>query len=62
MYAIRSYYDTSDQGREATVAKIPLGREGTPQDVADTALYLASSLSDYLTGETIEVNGGLFMR
>lgn len=53
---------TSDQGREATVAKIPLGREGTPQDVADAALYLASSLSDYLTGETIEVNGGLFMR
>ncbi|MEC0242121.1 glucose 1-dehydrogenase [Paenibacillus dokdonensis] len=53
---------TSDEGRKATIAKIPLGREGTPQDVADTALFLASSLSDYLTGETIEINGGLFMR
>jgi 3-oxoacyl-[acyl-carrier protein] reductase len=53
---------TSNEGRTATVARIPLGREGTPQDVADTALYLASSLSDYVTGETIEVNGGLFMR
>ncbi|BFH59689.1 SDR family NAD(P)-dependent oxidoreductase [Paenibacillus azoreducens] len=53
---------TSNEGRQATVAKIPLGREGTPQDVADAALYLASSLSDFLTGETIEVNGGLFMR
>jgi len=53
---------TSGEGRAATVAKIPLGREGTPQDVANTVLYLASPLSDYLTGETIEVNGGLFMR
>lgn len=53
---------TSDAGRAATVAKIPLGREGTPQDVADTVLYLSSHLSDYVTGETIEVNGGLFMR
>ncbi|MWV46448.1 glucose 1-dehydrogenase [Paenibacillus sp. HJL G12] len=53
---------TSDDGRKATVAKIPLGREGTPQDVADTALFLSSSLSDYLTGETIEINGGMFMR
>ena len=41
---------------------IPLGRLGTPHDVADTALYLASSLSDYVTGMTIDVNGGMFMR
>ncbi|MEK4359810.1 3-oxoacyl-ACP reductase family protein [Paenibacillus sp. FSL M7-1455] len=53
---------TSDEGRAATVAKIPLGREGTPQDVANAVLFLASPLSGYLTGETIEVNGGLFMR
>ena len=31
-------------------------------DVANTALYLASSLSDYVTGMTVDVNGGLFMR
>ncbi|UQZ82634.1 3-oxoacyl-[acyl-carrier-protein] reductase FabG [Paenibacillus konkukensis] len=53
---------TSDQARKATVAGIPLGREGTPEDVANCALFLASPLSDYLTGETIEINGGMFMR
>jgi len=53
---------TSDAGRQATIARIPLGREGVPQDVANVTLFLASELSDYLTGETIEINGGLFMR
>ncbi len=41
---------------------IPLQRFGTPMDVAATALYLASSLSDYVTGMTVDVNGGMFMR
>jgi 3-oxoacyl-[acyl-carrier protein] reductase len=41
---------------------IPLQRFGTPLDVANTVLYLASSLSDYVTGLTVDVNGGLFMR
>ncbi|MDF2671364.1 MAG: short-chain dehydrogenase/reductase [Paenibacillus sp.] len=53
---------TSEEGRKASVASVPLGREGTPQDVANAVLFLASNLSDYLTGETIEVNGGMFMR
>ncbi len=53
---------TSDEGRKASVASVPLGREGTPQDVAGAVLFLASTMSDYLTGETIEVNGGMFMR
>lgn len=53
---------TSDAGRSATVSKIPLGREGAPSDVGNVTLFLASELSDYLTGETIEINGGLFMR
>jgi len=53
---------TSDEARKATVAGIPLGREGAPEDVANCALFLASPLSDYLTGETIEINGGMFMR
>jgi len=38
---------------------IPLGRAGTPSDVAGVALFLASSLSDYVTGERIIVGGGL---
>lgn len=41
---------------------IPLQRLGQPGDVADAALFLASSLSDYISGMTIDVNGGMFMR
>ena len=39
--------------------KIPLKRGGTPEDVAKTALYLASDLSSYVTGQTIHVCGGM---
>jgi 3-oxoacyl-[acyl-carrier protein] reductase len=39
--------------------KIPLRRGGTPEDVANTALYLASDLSSYVSGQTIHVCGGL---
>ncbi len=53
---------TADAARQATIAKIPLGREGAPQDVGRVTLFLASELADYLTGETVEINGGLFMR
>ncbi|MEC0212370.1 SDR family NAD(P)-dependent oxidoreductase [Paenibacillus ehimensis] len=53
---------TTDEARKATVAGIPLQREGTPEDVAGAVLYLASDLASYLTGETIEINGGMMMR
>ena len=43
---------------ETRVAEIPLGRIGEPRDVANTAVFLASDLSSYLTGITIEVSGG----
>lgn len=38
---------------------IPLGRGGTPEEVADTAIFLASDLSSYVTGQTISVCGGM---
>ncbi|CAN5837826.1 3-oxoacyl-[acyl-carrier-protein] reductase [soil metagenome] len=41
------------------LARIPLGRLGTPADVANLALFLASSMSDYITGQVICVDGGL---
>ncbi len=41
------------------VNKIPLKRGGTPEDVANTALFLASDLSSYVTGQTIHVCGGM---
>lgn len=40
---------------------IPLGRVGTPEDVAGTVLFLCSPLSDYITGVTLDINGGMYM-
>ena len=42
-------------------AKIPFGSMGTPEDVAHVILFLAKDESRYITGETISVNGGLYM-
>jgi 3-oxoacyl-[acyl-carrier protein] reductase len=46
------------EGRLATVGRTPIGREGTPDDVASAVLFLASARASFLTGEIIEVNGG----
>lgn len=43
------------------ISRIPLGRLGVPQDVANVCLFLASPWADYITGETINVNGGLYI-
>jgi len=40
---------------------IPLGRMGTPDDIAAGALYLASDAAAYVTGQTLHINGGMFM-
>ena len=45
--------------KEAYLSQIPAGRWGTPQDVADAVLYLASPGADFVTGQTISVNGGV---
>jgi 3-oxoacyl-[acyl-carrier protein] reductase len=49
------------QQREALIAQIPLGRIGSPADVAEAVLFLASPAAVYITGETINVNGGIYM-
>ena len=41
--------------------KIPLNRIGQPKDVANCVKFLASDMSEYITGQTIHVNGGLAM-
>lgn len=53
-------YSTSEL-REKMASQVPLGREGTPDEIAGAALYLASGYASYITGEIIEVNGGLLM-
>ena len=47
--------------REGMTAAIPIGREGTPEEVAGAVVFLASPAADYLVGEIIEVNGGQLM-
>ncbi|MEN3015022.1 MAG: 3-oxoacyl-[acyl-carrier-protein] reductase [bacterium] len=47
--------------REAIINNIPVGRPGQPEDVANLVLFLASDLSSYITGEVINISGGLYM-
>jgi 3-oxoacyl-[acyl-carrier protein] reductase len=51
----------SDEQRKALLASIPLGRLGTPQDVAAAVAYLASPGGGYVTGAVLHVNGGMYM-
>ena len=50
-----------DSVREEWKKKIPLRRGGTPDDVADVAVFLASHLSSYVSGQVIQVDGGMNM-
>jgi 3-oxoacyl-[acyl-carrier protein] reductase len=51
----------SEEVRNEWKKKIPLRRAGHTEDVANTALYLASDLSNYVTGQVIQVDGGMNM-
>jgi 3-oxoacyl-[acyl-carrier protein] reductase len=46
---------------ENILKQIPKNKMGNPQDIANLALFLASSSADYITGQTISVDGGLYM-
>jgi 3-oxoacyl-[acyl-carrier protein] reductase len=50
-----------DKDREAMIAQIPARRLGLPEDVAHSVCFLASGLADYITGQVIHINGGLYM-
>ena len=47
--------------KEMIISKIPSGRLGEPEDVANAVFFLASDLSNYINGETLHVNGGMYM-
>ena len=49
-----------DEVRAEYIKQIPLRRGGTPEDIANAALFLASDLSSYVSGQVIAVNGALY--
>jgi 3-oxoacyl-[acyl-carrier protein] reductase len=51
----------SPASRERISKLAPLGRVGTPEDIADVAVFLASDDSRYMTGQTLSVDGGIIM-
>jgi|TARA_B100001142_G_scaffold66890_1_gene66622 3-oxoacyl-[acyl-carrier protein] reductase len=50
-----------DKFKESIIAKIPSNRLGKPEDIANAVIFLSSNQSDYINGETIHVNGGMYL-
>jgi 3-oxoacyl-[acyl-carrier protein] reductase len=51
----------NEEFKKMLISKIPCGELGKGEDIAQCAVFLASEMSDYITGETIHVNGGMYM-
>jgi 3-oxoacyl-[acyl-carrier protein] reductase len=51
----------TDAQKESILAGVPMGRLGLPEEIANAALFLASPLSDYVTGQVLTVDGGMVM-
>lgn len=51
----------TDEFRQAALKMVPLGRTGTPQDVANAVAFLCSEEASYITGHVLNVNGGMLM-
>jgi 3-oxoacyl-[acyl-carrier protein] reductase len=54
-----THYLQDEENAKSFLAKIPLGRFGSAEEIADTALFLASDMSSYITGQVISICGGL---
>ena len=53
--------EIDDKFKETIMSKIPSARLGEAEDIANAVLFLASNQSDYINGETLHVNGGMYM-
>ncbi len=53
--------ELGDEQRDALIAQIPLNKLGNPADIANAVAFLASPEAGYITGETLHVNGGMYM-
>ncbi len=51
----------SKEWNQAMLARTPMGRFGTPEEIANLVVFLASNAASYITGETVNINGGWFM-
>lgn len=51
----------TDSQKDEILSKIPLGRFGSPDDIAEAALFLASSMGNYITGQVLTIDGGMFI-
>jgi 3-oxoacyl-[acyl-carrier protein] reductase len=51
----------NDKARDAMIGQIPMGRIGTPGDIGGVVAFLVSPAADYITGQVIHVNGGMYM-
>jgi 3-oxoacyl-[acyl-carrier protein] reductase len=51
----------SDEIKKTIQAQIPLGKTGTPENVADAVMFLASAEASYITGQVVCVDGGMVM-
>jgi len=52
----------SEKVKKELITQIPLGRLGSPEDIANTAAFLVSDAASYITGQTIAVDGGMVMQ
>jgi NAD(P)-dependent dehydrogenase (short-subunit alcohol dehydrogenase family) len=60
---VKSLWEAKSEGeKQKVLSNIPLGRLGTPEEVASVVVFLASHESSYITGITIDVNGGRYLR
>ncbi|GAB5521681.1 MAG: 3-oxoacyl-[acyl-carrier-protein] reductase [Rhodothermales bacterium] len=53
--------DLNEKAKDAMLGSVPLGRPATVDDIAASVLFLSSSAADYITGQVLNVNGGMFM-